>query len=135
MRPPLLVPAVLLSLVSTPASAEDCPVRTFNADAIVQLLQKTADCEQAYATFEACSAGSTMDVQFAQVVIRTCERRFLSKLSRDGRNRYEIAQRRCWRKHRDEQGTMYRAAEAGCAAKVARSNASRFPLPSNAGTR
>lgn len=126
MRAILTLAVFCLAFAPLPSRAEGCPSQTFELDAILAALRKAPTCGRAFATFEACSAGSTMDVQFADVVIRKCEEGVLHRLSAQARARYHAAARRCWRKHRQQEGTMYRALEAACAAGLARDTARRF---------
>jgi hypothetical protein len=122
----LLCAASIVAMATAPVAApiEDCPTR--GGDNILDLLDQAPTCEKALAFFEACAYGSSGDVGLSEVVIRKCEGDFLTKLSKSQRQAYDQGQKRCWRKYRNESGTMYRSFEAFCSANLAKNYARRF---------
>jgi len=122
--------ALLLLVCIAPAAPNECPVTERDLEAIEAALQKAASCKTSVATFEACSYGASGDVALARVVIGKCEDDFLNKVSARQKRAYDHKLKRCWRKYRDQSGTMYRSFEAMCAAAVAQRYSRRFLMAS-----
>jgi hypothetical protein len=130
LRAPSLL--LFLCLVSAPANTAECPAG--RSDQIIEVVERMASCDAAYQVFEACSYGSSMDVQIGAAVTSKCESTFLIKLSDRQRRSYDLQQARCSRKYRNKDGSMYRSFEAFCHANVVRRYARLFaprPAPGN----
>lgn len=109
--------ALLLSPLlsaSTGRAADDCPA-SGQLDAIVRAVRTAPSCATAYKIAEACAFGSTADVQTTSIVIEKCE----ARMSAAQRSSYERAAKACHAKHAGQDGTMYRAMAAFCAAGAA----------------
>ena len=121
-----LCAAVLFAIGVAPAAAAtvDCP--TLHHDDILELLRQAPTCEKSLVLFEACSHGTSGDVELSKVVIRKCESNFLIKLSKSQRQAYDQQQKRCSRKYQNEDGTLYRSFEAFCSAVLARDYTRRY---------
>jgi len=121
----------LLVAVSAPAIAGtgECPV--IDGKERLELLVHAPTCDKSLALFQTCSYGAGGDVGLSNVVVKKCERDFLTKLSARQRRIYDRKQRRCAHKYQDESGTMYRSFEAFCSANLARTYAHRFTKSAN----
>ncbi len=110
-------------VLSSAVLAEECPALDLEEQA--EFLSKAPSCDQAMKRFEACQRGSSGDLRLGEVVIKTCEGAFLSKLSKPDRSAYDRKIKACWHKYAKKSGTMYRSFEAFCAAQVAQNYARR----------
>lgn len=121
----------LLITVSAPAIADtdQCPV--LDGKERLELLAHAPTCDKSLALFQACSYGAGGDVGLSEVVVKKCERDFLTRLSAWQRRIYDRKQRRCARKYQNESGTMYRSFEAFCSANLAQAYAHRFTKAAN----
>jgi len=111
--------AVVLSIATAPAWAEDCPAKTRMMDDIIVALNEAPSCNRAMKIFEACEFGTSGDIRFGAVVEKKCERDFLARLKEPEKLLYRREMRVCDRKYRNEEGTMYRSFTAFCRAEVA----------------
>lgn len=115
----LAVSAALV--VSAPAVAatatQECPRQ--EGKSTEQLLEAAPSCDASMKLFEACAVGASGDVQLGSVVQEKCEADFLPRLKKPQRAAYNAAIRRCDRKYRNENGSMYRSFEAFCRAEAA----------------
>ncbi len=116
--------AVLLFVL--PAGAKDCPTQDLGWEAREAAVGKAPTCREALAVAEACAFGASGDTGLTGIVIEKCEAGFLPRLSKAQRSAYDGGMKRCDRKYRREQGTMYRSMEAFCRAKHARDTAAKF---------
>jgi hypothetical protein len=120
-RPVLCISAFMA--LSTLVLAAECP--TLDLEEQAQFLGKAPSCDAAMKRFEACQRGSSGDRRLGEIVIKKCERDFLSKFSKPERNAYGRKIKMCWHKYANESGTMYRSFEAFCAAVIAQNYARR----------
>ena len=117
----------LLSMSATALAAPvECP--TAVREDVLGLLDHASTCERSLRVFEACASGAGGDVGLGEVVVKRCERDFLSKLSSVQRLIYQRKLELCARKFQKEPDTMYRSFEAFCSAKVAKMYSLRFAL-------
>jgi hypothetical protein len=105
--------------LAAPKSSDpkQCPVTEHSLDAIEAAIDQAASCRESMDIFL---------VPLGQAVIRKCEGDFLNKLNAHQKRAYENEIKRCWRKYRQESGTMYPSFEAMCAAAVAQAYSRRF---------
>src|SRR6516225_8676124 len=89
----LLVAMIALAI---PAIAE-CP--THDGEAILELLDRAPTCSDSLSLFEACSYGASADVGLSEVVVKKCERDFLTRLSASQQQTYHRKQSLCARKY------------------------------------
>lgn len=116
--------AIASLLMTSTAQAAECPVT--GADATTTAIEKAPTCAAAAAVYEACTWGSSMDVQFGQRVVEKCEAEFRGKLSPAKQRAYKRAQDTCRRKYARRQGTLYLSLAMSCAVTAANSYAKRF---------
>jgi hypothetical protein len=99
------------------ARAEECPVT--GADATTETLSAAPTCREAAALYGKCTWGSSIDVQFAAIVVEKCRGEFLAKLTSQRRVAYQRQHEKCTRKYRNRDGTLYRSLAASCTVNVA----------------
>lgn len=110
-----------------PAKPEpECPHAYGAFDKITADMDKAPTCRAAMAIASACAMGGSSDVQLGAAVQERCERDFLPGLNKAQRRAYDADHKRCERKYRRAEGTMYRSAEAFCHAEVAEKFVRRF---------
>ena len=117
------ISAVLFIASDAWAAPKDCP--TLEYEKIEKLLAAAPSCDQSMASFNDCAFGASGDVGLGAIVIKKCEGDFLTKLSKAQRRVYDRKLKACTKKYANKSGTMYRSAEAFCAAKVAQAYAAR----------
>lgn len=106
-------------LAASAASADEACRYAGDADAFVDALSKAGSCRAAFALLSECSWGSSADVEFSDVVVKTCEGGFLDKLSPAGKANYAAEADLCYYEYQRQEGTMYRSMAALCRAGVA----------------
>ena len=109
--------AVILSLGSSPAWAEDCPATS--RDDVVAAMEKAPSCSRAMQIASACSSGATGDVGLTDAVEARCEADFLGRLNARQKRTYQREKDACDRKYSRKEGTMYISFAAFCRAEVA----------------
>jgi hypothetical protein len=124
VRVALAFSAILL--MTAPGAAQDCPIKDFNHEAREDLLRKAPTCDKSMELFGACAYGAGGDVSLGQIVTEKCEGDFMRKLNKVERQAYNGEIKACSREYAKEDGTMYRAMEAGCRAHVAQTYARKF---------
>jgi hypothetical protein len=119
-----------LAISTAVAAAKDAPKREecsiFGAEEIENSIRQAPSCRRAVALFELCEFGASGDVGLGAAVTERCEGDFLSKLNAAQKRSYDREQKRCARKYRNKDGTMYRSFEAFCGAYVARDYSAKF---------
>ncbi|MGC1577098.1 MAG: hypothetical protein WA813_13425 [Beijerinckiaceae bacterium] len=119
-----------LAISTAVAAAKDVPKQEecsiFGAEEIENSIRQAPSCRRAVALFELCEFGASGDVGLGAAVTERCEGDFLSKLNTAQKRSYDREQKRCARKYRNEDGTIYRSFEAFCGAYVARDYSARF---------
>jgi hypothetical protein len=119
-----------LAISTAVAAAKDAPKREecsiFGAEEIENSIRQAPSCRRAVALFELCEFGASGDVGLGAAVTERCEGDFLSKLNAAQKRSYDREQKRCARKNRNKDGTMYRSFEAFCGAYVARDYSAKF---------
>jgi hypothetical protein len=105
---------------------KECPHAYGAFDKITADMDKAPSCREAMELASACAMGGSSDVQLGAAVQERCERDFLARLNKAQRRAYEADHKRCERKYRRTEGTMYRSAEAFCHAEVAEKFVRRF---------
>ena len=109
----------LAAAAASAASAEETCRYAGDADALVDALSKAGSCRAAYALLSECSWGSSADVEFSDVVAKTCEGGFLDKLGPAGKANYAAEAELCDYEYERQEGSMYRSMAALCRAGVA----------------
>jgi len=111
-----------------PQPEPECAIEggPFAVDKVEAALRDAPTCSRALQLFSHCGMGATSDVAMGGIITDKCEDEFLSRLSRPQRRQYQRDQNRCYRRYRNESGSMYRSAEAYCAAEVAERYARRY---------
>jgi hypothetical protein len=122
--------AVVLTLGTCPALAEDCPAKSTQMDDVIEAIKMSPGCNAAMKVFEACEYGASADVQFGAAVKEKCEADFLSRLKPPQKRAYQREMRVCDRKYRNQSGTMYISFTAFCRAEVAQRYSQRAPKAS-----
>ena len=119
-----------LAISTAVAAAKDAPKREecsiFGAEEIENSIRQAPSCRRAVALFELSEFGASGDVGLGAAVTERCEGDFLSKLNAAQKRSYDREQKRCARKYRNKDGTMYRSFEAFCGAYVARDYSAKF---------
>ena len=90
-----------------------------DAEAMSTALEKAGSCRAAFARFSECAWGSSADLAFGDIVVKTCEGAFVGKLTAAGKANYAAEADLCAYEHALQDGTMYRSMEALCRAEVA----------------
>jgi len=90
-----------------------------DAEAMSAALEKAGSCRAAFAKFSACAWGSSADLAFGDIVVKTCEGAFVGKLTAAAKANYAAEAALCAYEHARQDGTMYRSMEALCRAEVA----------------
>ena len=90
------------------------------------MLRAAPACDKSMALFSDCAYGASGDLMLGRVVTRKYEGDFLAKLGKAERRIYEGKIKACGLKYAKEDGTMYRAMEAGCRADVAQQYSRRY---------
>jgi hypothetical protein len=119
LRSCLAAIGLILSLSSAEAAPMECPAKSTSMDDIIASLKQTKGCDVAVKVFEACAYGASGDVQFGEVVEKTCEADFLAKANASKKQAYKRELGVCDRKYRNKSGTMYISFTAYCRAEVA----------------
>jgi len=120
MRPFVLLAFVLLCVCIPAGAQEECRFGgDDNFNALEKALSEAKSCSAAAAKFNRCAWGSSADKRFASIVIEKCEKTFLDKLSPAAKQRYDEEMELCAYRYARQDGTMWMAAQAGCAANVA----------------
>lgn len=114
----LILAAVLVASAASAALADDSCFGS-DADALSAALEKAGSCRAAFAKFSECAWGSSADLAFGDIVVKTCEGAFLAKLSPAGKTNYEDEAALCDYERARQDGTMYRSLSALCRAGVA----------------
>jgi len=112
------VAAAFVLFAASAAFADDACFGS-DADALATALEKAGSCRAAFAKFSACAWGSSADLAFGDIVIKTCEGEFLAKLSPAGKANYDDESTLCEYQYEREEGTMYRSLASLCRAGVA----------------
>jgi hypothetical protein len=124
MRGHLLIP-ILLTAALWPSTglAADCPIEATGdksfAEAVMDALSAAPDCKEAVKLGQLCGFGSALDVDAATIVIDTCEKAGLSKLSGQKSVQYAKASEACDRKYAHREGSLYVGLAALCREKIA----------------
>jgi hypothetical protein len=113
-------------LLTLPVAGQECPTRDTGWEAREAVVRKAPTCRDALKTAESCAFGASGDIGLTDIVIERCEADFLTGLGKAQRARYDAGMKRCSRKHRRQDGTMYRSMEAFCQATLARDTAAKF---------
>ena len=111
--------SLVLALGAAQAATMECPARSTSMEDIIASLKQTKGCDAAMNLFEACKYGASGDVQFGEVVEKTCEADFLAKANASKKQAYKRELGVCDRKYRNKSGTMYISFTAFCRAEVA----------------
>lgn len=114
----ILAAAAALLTISAPAFAADCPVETQRAPTL-RAIRNAPDCAESLKIMQSCSWGSSQDVEFAELVVRRCEKQFPSDMTSGARAAYARDKERCRKKYAGQQGTMYASFAAHCIAEAA----------------
>ncbi len=109
--------AALLALAA-PAFAADCPVEAQRAPTL-RAIRAAPDCAESLKIMQSCSWGSSQDVEFAELVVRRCEKEFPADMTSGARAAYARDKERCRKKYAKEHGTMYVSFTAHCIAEAA----------------
>jgi hypothetical protein len=83
-------------------------------------------CRAARTIYEACLWGSTADIGRGETVRTKCEGEFMGRASAATKAAYRQKLAACAKKYAHRDGTLYRSAEATCAADAAYSFARRY---------
>jgi hypothetical protein len=123
-----MVVAITAHAAPKPKAEPECQIEggPFDLDKVEKALQDAPTCSKSLQLFSHCQMGAGSDVHTAGIITEKCEAEFLPRLTKARRQAYKREQNRCYRKYRNEQGSMYRSAEAYCAAEVAERHARRF---------
>ena len=111
-------------LLALPLKAQDC--QSLNQEGRAEVLRKAPTCDKAVELLSDCAYGASGDILLGQVITQKCEATFLTKLSAGQKRAYDRGMKRCYDKYKNEDGTMYRAMEAGCQVDLAQSYAHKF---------
>jgi hypothetical protein len=125
----IMVLAVAAHAAAKPQAAEpECQIEggPFDLDKVEKAVQDAPTCSNSLRLFSHCQMGASADVHTAGIITERCEAEFLPRLTKSQLQAYKRDQNRCYRKYRNEQGSMYRSAEAYCAAEAAERYARRF---------
>lgn len=124
----IMVVIVAAHAAPKPTAEPQCQIEggPFDLDKVEKALQDAPTCSRSLQLFRHCQMGSSADIHTAGIITEKCEAEFMSRLTRPQQQVYKRAQNRCSRKYRDQQGSMYRSAEAYCAAAAAERYARRF---------
>jgi hypothetical protein len=123
--------AILVLAVAAQAAPKpepECRIEggPFDLDKVEKALQDAPTCSKSLQLFGPCQMGAGSDVHTAGIITEKCEAEFLPHLTKRQQQAYKLEQSRCYRKYRNEQGSMYRSAEAYCVAEAAERHARRF---------
>ncbi len=113
----MLFAMIALCATTAARAAQPCPVD--GADDLTALLSRAPTCGEASRLLDRCTWGSSMDVQFSQVVIDRCEKDFLPAAPAARRAAYKKERAACDRKYAKMSGSMYVGFAAVCNAHVA----------------
>jgi hypothetical protein len=108
-------------------TASSCPVDA-DPSTIIDAIAGGGSCYVAAGIAEACAFGSTIDTQFVAAATQVCSRGF-SAMTGAARADHDALLARCGAKYENEEGTLYRAAEAFCTLEVTRLFDIYFPEP------
>ena len=130
----MILAAAAVVLLTAPGvgqdTAQEC--QSLDQEGRAAVLRAAPTCDKSMALFSDCAYGASGDLMLGQVVTEKCEGDFLAKLGKAERRIYDGKIKACGRKYANEDGTMYRAMEAGCRADTAQQYSRRFR---KAGTR
>lgn len=90
------------------------------AQAVGAAVDAAPDCDQAYATLEACQLGTSADNALSDLVVEKCEPAFVAKADAATKKAYKKAQDVCNKIAETDSGTMYQSFAAVCLARVSR---------------
>ncbi len=120
----MILAASALLLSASPLAAQDC--QSLDQSGRAERIRKASTCDKAMATFGDCAYGAGGDTELGGIVTEKCEAMFLQELSRSQKSAYDRGIKECNEEYKNEDGTMYRAMEAGCRADLAQTFARKF---------
>ena len=115
----LAVPAIVLSVVATPARAMVCMDKSMTLDEVAGTISAQSSCESAMKVFQDCQLTASGDVPLGAAVEKKCEADFMPGLDAARKQAYQREMRVCGGKYRNKSGTMYLSFTAFCRAEVA----------------
>lgn len=113
-----IVVSMLSLLATAPVLAAECPVEAQRAPTL-RAIRAAPGCAESLRIMQSCAWGSSQDVEFAEVVVKRCEKEFPADMSAAKRAAYARDKANCRRKYANEHGTMYVSFTAHCMAEAA----------------
>ncbi len=112
------ISAIAVIMAASPALAAECPVEAQRAPTL-RAIKAAPGCAESLRIMQSCAWGSSQDVEFAEVVVKRCEKEFPADMSAAKRAAYARDKANCRRKYANEHGTMYVSFTAHCMAEAA----------------
>lgn len=103
--------------LAAPASAGECSASA--GPETIRLLREAKTCKQSLKIMQLCGATTSLDVQYAEIVIEKCERDFTGQASKARLAAYRSGMERCASRYAGKSGTMYVSFAAHCQAALA----------------